>query len=92
MYCGPLNTIYFYYSYICYNSIPHIHLLVLFPIARARTLFVQFDSSSTSAARRTGTQARMLQSLPPLYSSYIEKNKDTTVVLLFSNCKKTENS
>lgn len=30
------------------------------------------ESSSTPEGRRTGTHARMLQSLPPLYTSYIQ--------------------
>lgn len=54
------------------------------------TLFVQSDSSSTSEVRRTGTHARMLQSLPPLYSSYREQGyqKGDVIVLQLQRKKK----
>lgn len=46
--------------------------LLLFPVVMTFTFTSWSESSSTSEGRRTGTHARMLQSLPPLYTSYIQ--------------------
>lgn len=57
-----------------HNLFSILHFRISFRVVRARTAFAPFDSSSTSEVRRTGTHARMLQSLPPLYSSYRGKD------------------